>query len=179
MNYKITRSESYQASIKPSSEDIKHYKYIKREKGKNGKWRYYYEETENDAKKSDHDPAVKEAFETSWNNSTDPIDYAYKLDEEFGRMKALAEDEGTEEDIKRLKKMFDYYGFNYNDVKARRDRTPKVDPDSKQKARAHTNMTMNRPSVKNNPDTKQGIADANRLLKRLYPNRTMPSKLYK
>lgn len=47
MEFKITRDPTYQGSVKPSSNDVKHWKYIKREKGRDGKWKYYYKTKEN------------------------------------------------------------------------------------------------------------------------------------
>lgn len=42
MKCKITRRESYQASVDPRSNDIQHFKYLKKKKV-DGKWRYYYD----------------------------------------------------------------------------------------------------------------------------------------
>lgn len=54
MNYILSRDPSYCGSINPSQDDLKHHKYIKREKGKNGKWIYYYDKKQlkKDIKKS-------------------------------------------------------------------------------------------------------------------------------
>ena len=41
MNYKVTRSENYQADERSKDEDLQHFKYVDKKKV-NGKWRYYY-----------------------------------------------------------------------------------------------------------------------------------------
>ena len=81
MNYKITRDSSYQGITPQREDDLQHFKYVKREKGKNGKWVYYYDD---DAYKKKHDTKnntdPEEPTVIGWDEISDVIDkFEYSL----------------------------------------------------------------------------------------------------
>lgn len=82
-NYIISNGQLY------NTDDLRHWKYVKREK-KNGKWRYYYKNSELDNAKKEYDNAKDHSLVANINRATNQVslDTAKKEFEKDGKVTA-------------------------------------------------------------------------------------------